>query len=104
MSKDKSSTQDAAPPSARVLLTSKVIETAWRNILEQTIPAETHPLAVKTYKRFFFAGAKAFMDAIFHSDALDDTTEGASLDEIKRLDAMQHEIIAFFNDVAGERQ
>ena len=100
----KKTAEKIASSTAPALLTSKVIETAWRNILEQTIPAETHPLAVKTYKRFFFAGAKAFMDAIFHSDALDDTTEGASLDEIKRLDAMQHEIIAFFNDVAAERQ
>jgi hypothetical protein len=96
----KPETENGAP----VLLTSKVIETAWRSILEQTIPPETHPLQVKTYKRFFFAGAKALMDGIFHSDALDDTTDGATIDDIRRLDAMQHEVLAFFAEVAAERQ
>lgn len=88
----------------RILLTSKVLDSAWRNMLEQTVPPETYPDQVKTYKRFFFAGAKALMDNLVHSDTLDDTTEDATVDDVKRLDAIMHEITAFFSEVVAGRQ
>jgi len=98
--KTTASVNGAAP----VLLVSKVLDKAWRNILEQNIPPETHELSVKTYKRFFYAGAKALMDNLVYSDTLDDKTDDATIDDVKRLDALMHEITAFFVEVAAGRQ
>ena len=44
---------------AKSVTVSKIIDIAWRNLLEQNVPAETHPDLVKTFKRFFYAGAKS---------------------------------------------
>src|ERR1700733_243679 len=87
-----------------VRLTSKVIDAAWRSILEQTIPPETNEMAVKTYKRFFYAGAKALMDNLVHGDVLDETADGATEVDVKRIEAVMHEITAFFVEVAAGRQ
>lgn len=95
-----------APPSAAAnsgLLSSKVLETAWEKVRE-LIPPETHPLQVKTYKRFFFAGAKALVDNLIMSDTLDDTTDELSAVDGKRIDAIVFEITSFFLDVAAGRQ
>jgi hypothetical protein len=86
------------------LLSSRVLDAAWRNILEQTIPPETHELQVKTYKRFFYAGAKALVDNLIMSDTLDDTTDELSEVDGKRIDAIVYEVTAFFLDVAAGRQ
>jgi hypothetical protein len=85
-------------------LTSKVLDAAWRSLLEQTIPPETHELSVKTYKRFFYAGAKALMDNLVYTDTLDETAGDATVDDMKRLDAIMHEIRAFFAEVTAGRQ
>ncbi len=90
----------APPPSA---LVSKVLDTAWRNLLEQTIPPETHPDLIKTFKRFFFAGAKSLIDDLIYSDALDEGMEATSND-LQKIDAILHEINAFFCEVAAGRQ
>lgn len=89
---------------APTLTTSAVLDKAWRNILETNIPAATHPDLVKTFKRFFYAGAKAIMDTLVYTDALDDTTEDATVQDVQRIDAMMHEITAFFADVVAGRQ
>lgn len=84
-------------------LTSKIMEAAWRSILEQTIPAETHPDLVKTYKRFFYAGAKAMLDDLIYSDALDDGMEPTA-DDLQKIDAIVHEVNEFFCEVGAGRQ
>jgi hypothetical protein len=90
---------------AKSVTVSKIIDTAWRNLLEQNVPAETHPDLVKTFKRFFYAGAKSVMDSLVYSDTLDesepDTLTG---DDSNRVDAVMHEINAFFCEVAAGRQ
>jgi len=113
MSKQKAIPQGAPLPTpalapiaetgAPVLLTSKVIETAWQECLK-LIPPETHPLQVKTYKRFFFMGAKALMDNLVYSDTLDDSGDDLTETDSKRIDAIMHEIMAFVGDVAVGRQ
>lgn len=88
-----------------VKLDSKILDTAWRNILETNIPAETHPLQVKTYKRFFYAGAKALVDALIYSDMLDEESgDDASPQDVKRIDAMVREVQDFFVEVAAGQQ
>jgi hypothetical protein len=88
------------------LLVSSVLEDAWRTIHRDNVPVDTHPLQVKTYKRFFMAGAKALMDTLVYSDTLDDSVgaEVATPQDIKRIDALMHEITAFFADVIAGRQ
>lgn len=101
----KSSAKPKVRPKPRVIVTSKIMDAAWRSIIEQTIPPETHPDLVKTYKRFFYAGAKALLDSFIYSDVLDETDEAAATpQDVNRVDAVQHEIIAFFNEVAQGRQ
>jgi hypothetical protein len=86
------------------LLVSSVLDDAWRTILETNVPADTHPLQVRTYKRFFMAGAKALIDTLVYSDTLDETQGDATPQDIKRIDAIMHEITAFFADVIAGRQ
>lgn len=86
------------------ITTSKVLDTAWRSILESLVPPETHPLEVKTYKRFFYAGAKTIVDTLVYSDVLDDTTGDATPQDVKRIDAIMHEINQFFAEVIAGRQ
>jgi hypothetical protein len=86
------------------LLTSKVMDTAWRSILETNIPSETHPLQVRVYKRFFMAGAKSLMDTLVYGDTLDEGEDDATPTDVKRLDAIMHELMEFFADVVAERQ
>ncbi len=101
----KTKAQPKLNEAPRILVTSKVMDAAWRSILEQTIPPETHPDLVKTYKRFFYAGAKALLDSFIYSDVLDESDEAnATPQDVNRVDAVQHEIIAFFNEVAQGRQ
>lgn len=88
----------------RIITTSKVLDAAWRNLLEQTIPAETHPDLVKTYKRFFYAGAKALLDSFVYSDTLDESTDDATPADVNRVDAVMHEINQFFCEVGAGRQ
>jgi hypothetical protein len=88
---------------APVLLTSKVIETAWHEFAK-LIPPETHPLQVKTYKRFFFAGAKALMDNLVYSDTLAEGSDDLTETDGKRIDAIMHEIMAFWASVAEQQQ
>lgn len=87
-----------------VLTTSKVLDTEWRNILEQVIPPETHPALVRTYKRFFFGGAQCLIEKLTNSDVLDESTEAATPQDINRVDAIIHEINAYFSEVAAGRQ
>lgn len=95
--------EEKTPP--RILTTSRMIDAAWRSILEQTIPPETHPDLVKTYKRFFYAGAKALIDSFVYSDMLDeDDPTYATARDVDRVDAIMHEINAFFTEVAAGRQ
>lgn len=90
---------------ARALTTSALLDSAWRSILEQTIPPETHPDLVKTYKRFFYAGAKALIDNLVYTDTLDESDEAtATPQDVDRVDAVMHEINAFFTEVAAGRQ
>jgi hypothetical protein len=89
----------------RTITTSRVIDVAWRSILEQTIPPETHPDLIKTYKRFFYAGAKALLDSFVYSDVLDESEEDiATPQDVKRIDAIMHEINEFLTEVAAGRQ
>jgi len=86
------------------LLVSSVLDSAWRNILETNIPAETHPLQVKTFKRFFYAGAKALIDTLVYSDTLDEGADDATPQDVKRIDAIMHEITQYFAEVIAGRQ
>jgi hypothetical protein len=85
-------------------LASTVLDAAWRNILETNIPAETHPLQVKTYKRFFYAGAKALIDNLILTDTLDEGTEDLTPQDAKRIDAIIIEVQSFFAEVLAGRQ
>lgn len=87
----------------KTLLISKVLDTAWRNQIEQTIPPATHPDLVKTFKRFFYAGARAMLHDLVYSDALDDGMEPTQND-LQKIDAILHEINAFFGEVVAGRQ
>jgi hypothetical protein len=90
---------------AKTVTVSKVIDTAWRNILEQNVPPETHPDTVKCMKRFFYAGAKTLLDSLVYSDTLDESDpDTLTADDSNRVDAMMHEINAFFCEVAAGRQ
>jgi hypothetical protein len=92
-----------AETGAPVLLTSRVIEIAWIEF-SKLIPPETHPLQVKTYKRFFFAGAKALMDNLVYSDTLEEGSDDLTETDGKRIDAIMHEIMAFWASVANSEQ
>jgi hypothetical protein len=93
------------PGEPRTITTSRVLDASWRSILEQTIPPETHPNLVKAYKRFFYAGAKALLDSFVYSDVLDEGEEDiATPQDVNRVDAVMHEINAFFTEVAAGRQ
>jgi hypothetical protein len=96
---------NGAASEPRTLTTSRVIDAAWRSIMEQTIPPETHADLVKTYKRFFYAGAKALIDSFVYSDMLDeDDPTYATERDVDRVDAILHEINAYFVEVAAGRQ
>jgi hypothetical protein len=91
--------------SPRTLTMSRVIDAAWRSIMEQTIPPETNQNLVKTYKRFFYAGAKALIDSFLYSDMLDeDDPTYATERDVDRVDAIMHEINAYLTEVAAGRQ
>lgn len=84
-------------------LDSKIMQTGWASMLEQVIPGDTHPDLVKTYKRFFFAGAKHLLDTLLYSAELDESMEPTEND-LSKVDALQHEINAFFTEVSSGRQ
>lgn len=93
---------DEAP---KMLVTSKVIHDAWVSLMEQNIPPETHPSRVKAFKRFFYAGARAFLVNLVYADTLDENEpETATQSDIDRIDAVQHEINEYFCEVAAGRQ
>lgn len=87
----------------RKVLSSKIMDEGWRNLLESVIPPETHPDQVKTYKRFYYAGAKRCMDALVFDAALDEG-EQPTADDLAKVDALLHEVNAFFSEVAAGRQ
>ena len=90
---------------AKSVTVSKIIDSAWRNLLERNVPSETHPDLVKTFKRFFYAGAKSVMDSLVYSDTLDESEpDTLTADDSNRVDAVMHEINAFFCEVAAGRQ
>lgn len=92
-----------APP--KMLVTSRVLHDAWTSLFEQNIPPETHPNQVKAFKRFFFAGARAFLVNLVYSDTLDENEpDTATQSDIDRIDAVQHEINEYFCEVAAGRQ
>lgn len=87
----------------RKILTSKIMDTGWRNILEQVVPAETHPDLVKTFKRFFYAGAKHVIDDLVYAADLDDGSEPTA-DDLSKIEALIAEINEYFGEVAAQRQ
>jgi hypothetical protein len=90
-------------PEPRIMIISHVIDKAWRNLLEQNVPPETHPDLVKTFKRFFYAGAKSLIDDLVYTDALDDGME-ATPNDLQKIDAIMHEINEYFCEVVAGRQ
>lgn len=84
-------------------LTSKIMHTGWVSILEKLIPPDTHPDLVKTYKRFYFAGAKHLLDSLVYDAALDEGDEATEAD-LSKIDALMHEINEYFTEVASGRQ
>lgn len=101
MTSKKNKDRDLAPP---VVLTSKILEKGWANLLEQNVPPEAGPELVKTFKRFYFVGAKTVLDALLYTDMLDENFDGPSKQDINRVDALAHEINAFIREVAAGRQ
>lgn len=96
---------EAPDETAKVLVTSKVLHDAWTSLLEQNVPPETHPNQIKAFKRFFFAGARAFLVNLVYSDTLDENEpDTATQSDIDRIDAVQHEINEYFCEVAAGRQ
>lgn len=91
---------DAAP---RMVCDSYVMDKAWRSLLEQTIPSETHEDLVKTFKRFFYAGAKSLIETLVYTDALEDD-ENPTPNDLMKIDAILHEINVYFGEVAAGRQ
>jgi len=85
------------------MLVSKVMAKAWEEIKAANIPPETHPDLVKTYKRFFYCGARAVMHDLVYSDALDEGMEPTA-DDLQKVDAILHELNQFFCEVAAGRQ
>ena len=85
------------------MLTSTLIANAWQNVCDQVVTPDTHPDLVKTYKRFYYAGAKHLLDSLMERAGLDETEE-LTQDDLQKLDAVMHELNAFFVEVAAGRQ
>jgi hypothetical protein len=91
------------PPSPKFSVISKVMATAWDEIAKTNIPAETYPDLVKTYKRFFYCGARAVMHDLVYSDALDEGM-APTQNDLQKVDAILHELNEFFCEVVAGRQ
>jgi len=84
-------------------LTSKIMHLGWVEMLERVIPESTHPDLVKTYKRFYYAGAQHLLHSLVYDAALDEGDELSSADTSK-VDALMHELNEYFTEVAAGRQ
>lgn len=93
----------AAPVQPKAALISKVMAKAWEEVSSANIPPETHPDLVKTYKRFFYCGARAVMHDLVYSDALDEGMAPTEND-LQKVDAILHELNEFFCEVVAGRQ
>jgi hypothetical protein len=99
----KMTAQATPPTTALVSRTSKLMEEGWKGVQENFIPPETHPDLVKTFKRFFYAGAKHLIDDLLYAANLDEGNEPTP-EDLSKIDAVIHEINAFFSEVASGRQ
>jgi hypothetical protein len=87
----------------RKLLTSRIMATGWASVLEQLVPSETHPDLVKTFKRFYYAGAKHLLDTLIYQADLDESMEPTA-DDLSKIDALMHELNEYFGEVQAGRQ
>lgn len=94
-------TASARPPMMR--RNSTLMQDGWKSVLEHFIPPETHPDLVKTFRRFFYAGAKHVIDDLIYAADLDDGNEPTA-DDLSKIDALIHELNEFFGEVAAGRQ
>jgi hypothetical protein len=90
-------TAQAQPP-GMMRRESSLMASGWQGVLENFIPPETNPQLVKTFKRFFYAGAKHLLDDLLYAADLDDGM-APTADDLSKIDAVQHELNEFFAKV-----
>lgn len=87
----------------RPMLISKIMQKGWASILEQNVPPEAHPELVKTFKRFYYAGAKHAIDDLLYAADLDEGMDPTA-EDLSKIDALVHELNEYFGEVAAGRQ
>lgn len=97
----KERSDEPRAPTGMVILSSKVMATAWANILEKNIPPETDETMIKTFKRFFYSGGHELLRRLL---GVMDDGDDLTANDMNRIDAIEHEIKAYFAEVAAGRQ
>jgi hypothetical protein len=91
----------AAQPSLTI---SRVMSDAWDQIEAEVIPLSASPEQRKWSKRLFMAGGFTVFNVLMnhtHSDTLDESDPNVlSRADFERLDAIYHELNAFFSAIA----
>lgn len=87
----------------RTMLTSTVVANNWKNTWAQIGRPDTHPDLLKTYKRIYYAGHQHMLQSLMEHADLDETDE-LTQDDLHKIDAVMHELNAFFVEVAAGRQ
>ena len=83
-----------------VLTTSTVMADAWEKLAKEVLPLAITPEQEKWAKRLFFAGAMTLINSLIYSDVLDESnTDTATPQDVNRVDAIYHELNAFFSAI-----
>jgi hypothetical protein len=90
--------QKSAPPS---ITTSRVMADAWEKFAKEVLPLSITPEQEKWARRIFFSGAMTLMGNMLYGDILDEgNPDTATPQDVNRIDALYHELNAFFSAVS----
>lgn len=82
------------------ITTSRMMTDAWGALAKEVMPLSATPEQHKWAKRFFMAGGMTLLTNLIYSDTLDDSdTETATPQDVNRVDAIYHELNAFFSAI-----
>lgn len=88
------------PNPGPMVTTSTLMTTEWEKIEAAILPPQTSMDKRKWAKRLFMAGAFTLLSKLINSDVLDENDEKSTQQDVNRVDAIWHELNAFFSQIA----
>jgi hypothetical protein len=96
---------DVPTPVPQTITTSHIMSDAWDQLAKEVMPLSATPEQHKWAKRLFMAGGFTVFNILMnhtHRDTLDESDPNAlARADLERLDAIYHELNAFFSAIAS---